>query len=373
MNKTIIYSGEFVLPDRSAAANRVVANSKAFAELGYKTVFLGSSGSNNSFCGVREVSGFKDMFEASHPSSSLQWIKHIFSVKNLKSFARKYNAGTVILYNTPVLTLICVRLAFIFSGIKVYYDCTEWTKFTEGSYLKRLFKYIDEWFVRNTLPFFCDGIIAISDIMVKKYRRCRKLIMIPPLVDITDTVWNQKPFDDDDIFEFCFAGIPDGNKESPDKILEAFSLISDDKIRLRIVGITKNDYITNYPDSASLAGDRRIVFEGRVPHKDAVQFIINCDCYIFIRVSDSRNNAGFPTKFAEAYTLCRPVITTAISDLPSYFENNECGELLDGISVEKISAAMKRQLEKGKISKDGRLSDRFDYHSYLEEFKSFIN
>lgn len=372
MNKTIIYMGEFVLPDKSAAANRVVANSKAFAELGYNTVFLGSSDSYDSFEGVREVSGFKDMFEASHPSSSLQWIKHIFSVKNLKSLVRKYDAGIVILYNLPVLSLICVRLAFIFSGIKVYYDCTEWTKFTEGSYLKRIFKYIDEWFVRNTLPLFCDGIIAISDIMVNKYRGCKKLIKIPPLVDTADSIWNQKACEDSDFFEFCFAGIPDGNKESPDKILEAFSQISNDKTRLRIVGMTKNDYLSNYPDLAYLAEDSRIVFEGRVPHKDAVHFIINCDCYIFIRVSDSRNNAGFPTKFVEAYTLRCPVITTAISDLPLYFDNNEFGELLDGLSVEKISDAMKRQIEKGKISKDGKLSDRFDYHSYLEEFKKFF-
>lgn len=373
MNNTIIYSGEFVLPDKSAAANRVVANSKAFAELGYRTVFLGSSVSDDSFDGIREVTGFKDMFESSHPSSSLQWIKHIFSVKNLKTLLRKYDAGIVILYNLPVISLICVKISFLFSGIKVYYDCTEWTKFTEGSFLKRLFKYIDEWFVRNTLPLFCDGIIAISDTMIKKYRRCKKLIRIPPLVDITDEIWNQKPYDGTDIFEFCFAGIPDGNKESPDKILEAFSRVSDENTRLRIVGMTKNDFVVNYPDLAFLAEDSRIVFEGRVSHKDAVRFIINCDCYIFIRVSDLRNNAGFPTKFSEAYTLCRPVITTSISDLPSYFVDDDTGELLDGISVEKIADAMKRQIEKGKISKDGKLSDEFDYHSYISDFNTFLN
>ena len=100
--------------------------------------------------------------------------------------------------------------------------------------------------------------------------------------------------------------------------------------------MTKNDFIINYPSFSDLAENSRIVFEGRVSHKDAVRFIINCDCYIFIRISDLRNNAGFPTKFSEAFTLCRPVITTAISDLPSYFENYRCGELIESISAEKL-------------------------------------
>ena len=34
---------------------------------------------------------------------------------------------------------------------------------------------------------------------------------------------------------------------------------------------------------------------------------------------------------------------------------------------------MKKQINKGKIPKDGKLSDEFDYHRYISEFKRFLD
>ena len=39
MKGSIIYYGGFALPDKNAAANRVVSNGKLFDSLGYKTIF----------------------------------------------------------------------------------------------------------------------------------------------------------------------------------------------------------------------------------------------------------------------------------------------------------------------------------------------
>ena len=85
MSRTILYVGEFVLPDKGAAANRVVSNSKIFKELGYETIFLGAADSDDFFHGIRKIDGFENMYEEAHPSSSVQWAKHIFSTekKNL--------------------------------------------------------------------------------------------------------------------------------------------------------------------------------------------------------------------------------------------------------------------------------------------------
>ncbi|MCC8151715.1 MAG: hypothetical protein LIO96_09760 [Lachnospiraceae bacterium] len=40
---TIIYVGGFELPDKNAAAHRVLSNGKILTELGYRVVFLGIS------------------------------------------------------------------------------------------------------------------------------------------------------------------------------------------------------------------------------------------------------------------------------------------------------------------------------------------
>ena len=370
MNSTIIYVGEFVLPDKSASANRVVSNGKVFGKLGYNTVFLGASADNSTFDGIRKVDGFENMYEEAHPSTSVQWLKHIFSVKNIVKLVKQYeDVRMIILYNLPVLTVVQVKRAFRKQNIQIVYDCTEWTTDTNGSLLKKIFKAVDEFFVRNTLTYIADGIIAISNMMMQKYKKCRKLVKIPPLIDTEEPIWHQKRDRNDENFEFCFAGIPDGKKESLDKVVSALASIESENIRLKIVGVTADEFCRMYPELSQLSADLRIEFKGRVSHEQAVKSIIDCDCYIFIREADRRNNAGFPTKFAEAYTCSAPVITTKISDVESYFINDEKGVLLDDSSVESIAEAMIRQIEKGRCECQRELDSAFSTDSFVDDFR----
>ena len=41
MNKTIVYIGGFELPDKNAAAQRVISNAKIFRKLGYHVIYVG--------------------------------------------------------------------------------------------------------------------------------------------------------------------------------------------------------------------------------------------------------------------------------------------------------------------------------------------
>lgn len=372
MKKAIIYAGEFVLPDKSASANRVVSNAEIFKELGFRTYFFGSADSSEAFDGIRQIKGHPEMFERAHPSSTVQWAKHIFSTADIRQLAEKYDAGIIILYNLPVITLLRVKRAFRNTDIKIVYDCTEWTAYTDGGMLKRLFKATDEWFVRNTLDIFADNIIVISEMMRKKYKKCRNIIKLPPLVDVSDPIWHQKPTDKMQVFEFCFAGVPDGKKESPDKIVGAFSKIKNSNIRLKIAGMTKEDFVDAYPDYRDTAADERISFMGKVSHTKAVKQMTDCDCYIFIRPSDRRNNAGFPTKFAEAYTLSCTMIASEVSDIGAYFNNESNSILLKDESEEKIKEAMEKVIAYGKAHKPRELNNTFDYHGFTDVCRDFF-
>lgn len=371
MEKRIVYTGEFVLPDKSAAANRVVSNGKIFASLGYKTVFLGASGDDTAFDGVRPVEHTDNMYEQAHPKSSKEWIKHIFSTKNLEELVAKTNASMVIAYNLPIITLLRIKSAFKKKGIKIAYDCTEWSADTNGSFLKRLFKKIDEWFVRNTLGLLCDNIIVISDLMAGKYSRCKNLIKLPPLVDINSACWHQAVTENDK-FEFCFAGGLDGNKESLDKVIEAFSSIENADVVLNVVGITKQDFVKAYP-TCKAASDTRINFVGAVSHDKSVEYILNSDCYVFVRVADRRNNAGFPTKFAESYTAGTNIITTATSDIANYYKTGEIGTLLADLSVADIRSAILAEIGKGKRKNKGELRKEFDITNYIGLCEKFLS
>lgn len=369
---TIIYYGGFTLPDKSAAANRVVSNGKIFNSLGYNTVFIGAAPPDESFDGIRPVKGYENMFEQAHPKTSSQWIKHIFDVSRIEEIAEKYgDVERIILYNTPLFTLLKAKNFFSKKNIKVCYDCTEWTKDTDGSFLKKVFKAFDEILVRNFAHKVADGMIVISNMMKKKYKKNKNLVLLPPLVDINDAIWHQQS-DNDGRFEFCFAGVPDGKKESLDKAVEAFCSINKKNTHFRIIGITEDDFRRIYSDCYIPKNVRnKITFMGKLTHEETIKYVLGCDCYIFIRRSDRRNNAGFPTKFAESYTCGVPIITTDVSDVGEYIKRSGKGSLLKDMSAENIAEAMLMQIEN---KFDGKaLNAAFHYETFIQSTEGWLN
>lgn len=369
---TIIYYGGFTLPDKSAAANRVVSNGKIFSALGYKTVFIGAAPSDESFDGLRNVSGYENMFEHAHPKSTKQWLTHMFSVEHIEAVMKNYgDVKKIILYNVPMFTLMKAKKVFSKRNIEVCYDCTEWTKDTDGSLPKRLFKAFDEILISSFAHKVADGMIAISSMMEKKYKKAKKLVVLPPLVDINDEIWHQPTEEHEGIFEFCFAGIPDGKKESLDKVVEAFCSINKKNTRLRIIGITEDDFSRIYPDCFIPKNVRnKMLFMGRLSHRETIKHVLGCDCYIFIRRSDKRNNAGFPTKFAESFTCGVPIITTDVSDVGSYITKSGRGTLLKDMTVQNVSEAMLYQLENKQSAKS--LNTAFHYESFISQTESWL-
>lgn len=369
-NGTIIYYGGFSLPDKSASANRVVSNGKIFDKLGYKTVFIGVT--EESFEGLRPVQNHENMFEHSHPKSTKEWLRHMFSVEAIESVVKNHNdVCRIILYNVPMFTLMKAKKVFSKRNIEVCYDCTEWTKDTDGSLPKRIFKAFDEILISNFAHKVADGMIAISSMMEKKYKSSKNLLILPPLVDTNDEIWHQQPENHEGVFEFCFAGIPDGKKESLDKVVEAFCEINKKNTFLRIIGITENDFNKIYPEFFIPKNVRnKITFMGRLSHPETIKYVLGCDCYIFIRRSDKRNNAGFPTKFAESFTCGVPIITTDVSDVGEYIKKHSRGSLLDNMTTNDISEAMLYQIENRSDSKS--LDNTFHYESFIQPTENWL-
>jgi len=57
---TIIYVGNFELPDKGASANRVVSNGRIFEKIGYRTVFLGVR--KEKFSGIKSMNEPEGIF-----------------------------------------------------------------------------------------------------------------------------------------------------------------------------------------------------------------------------------------------------------------------------------------------------------------------
>ena len=362
---TIVYMGNFELPDKNAAAHRVMNNGKIFKDLGYRVVYLGAVREEH-FSGVRQSDYSEDIYEEAYPLGIKQWVSHLFDTTNIKSVVDKYDdVCMVIAYNTPYVTYKNVKKAFSKKGIKVAYDCTEWNSFAEGSLPKRIYKKLDEKQIRNKLSKKCDDIIVISKLMESKYKG-KNLLRLPPLVDIEDAIWHQEKKTHDGVFEFCFAGTTN-NKEKIDVIVSAFSKIKVDNVRLRIIGTKKEEYLLAFPEHKDILNES-IVFMGRLSHEDTVRYVLSCDCYIFIREATRRNEAGFPTKFAESYTCGVPIISTDVSDIKAYADDRVM--LLQGVDENAVIDAIKKA--SAEFERNDCLRDSFDYRNYLEESRDWL-
>lgn len=370
---TILYVGNFELPDKGAAANRVMNNRKLFSELGYRVAMLGIV--HEQFDGVRVSSYDQDIYEEAYPVSTAAWAKHMGSIRNIAAVAAHYSdAIMVLLYNVPFLLLKNCKAYFGKRNIKVCYDCTEWTPVTEGSFAKRFIKKWDCKLIRNRLGKESDGLIVVSKMMQKAYQDQKNLLYLPPLVDITDTIWHPNPPYTPQTFEFCFAGMLDGDKDSLDKIVEGFSKMKRDQAILRIIGVTKDAFLVHYPAMSKVLEELAdsLIFMGRRSHAETISYVLGCSCYIFVRKPDTRNNAGFPTKFAEAFTCGRPIIATEISDIGEYMRMCDRGILLKSPDTEKIAAAMETVMNTSSRYATAELSSSFHFQRYMSETEQWV-
>ena len=117
-----------------------------------------------------------------------------------------------------------------------------------------------------------------------------------------------------------------------------------------------------------LENESRIIFMGRLSHEETVKYILSCNCYIFIREASRRNEAGFPTKFAEAFTSGASIISTDVSDIKDFADERVL--LLDSTDETAVYDVMKNACDK--FSDDYSLRNDFDYRNYLSESEKWL-
>ena len=379
MKKKILYIGGFKLPDRNAAAQRVLGNARALQELGYEVVFLGTTENK-----VRDSffsKGFRSR-ELKYPSNTIEWFNNITSIKSVKQVIEEEKPNTLIVYNYPGIQMYKLRKLCYKKQIKLIADVTElytpeW--FSIFSAVKRF----DVWLRMKHLHFKLDGLIVISSLLESYYRsKIDKLIKVPPLVS-DDYISIKTIGKDNNRIELVYSGSPgNGGKDKLDLIIKSFTNVKNNtkiNCQLNIVGVTKEDFLKHF--EISNPSLENVIFWGRVTHETALNIVQKSHFSVFFRDPNLVNNAGFPTKFVESISSGTPVITNATSDLPDYFKkySKKIGFLVEDLkSSDSIHQAF---FDAFQTIKDGTYQDMslfckksnlFNYINYVEEFKKIF-
>jgi len=373
---TILYIGSFELPDKNAAAHRVLSNAKIFRELGYNVVFIDvdrNSKSSLEISSKKNIQGF-DCWSRKFPDSPLQWIKYLLGIKAFKDIAAKYdNIKALICYNFQSGALLRLKNYCKKKNIKLIADCTEWYED------KRIIKKIDTVLRMEYIHKKIDGVICISSYLEEYYQTYVKTVIIPPLVDLEEEKWQFREFKSDtNKLHFVYSGRPGKHKDKLNYIIEALNTVNRKYSYIfTIIGITKQQYLEYYPEHRAIIDRLQhcIEFLGEISHDKSLKYVKSADFVIFIREDKRANNAGFPTKFVESMTCGIPVITTRTSDLINYLSDGKNGFFININNNITSTIEVVLQLEREKINdmkSQCKAENPFSYQNYINSLEKFM-
>lgn len=382
---TVLYIGGFELPDKNAAAHRVLSNAKLFREFGFKTVFLGVdrsiAESSKGTLEKKEFQGF-EYWTQSYPQTFREWLHYLISIRFFLNTLKHYqDVKLVICYNYQAPAFYKLFRFCRKNGIKIIADCTEWYGAQGETLIKKLFKGIDSFFRMRIIQKNLDGIIVISSYLQNYYKSYYKakgsIALLPPLVDLSEKKWNspQHSSKTEEQITLFYAGSPGKEKDKINKIIHSVAALkSEHSVFFRCIGITLEQYLRLYPEDVQLLKDLsdRIIFIKHLTHVECISHLSSSDFSIFFRDDNLVTRAGFPTKLVESISCGIPVITNDTSDIKKYIQSGKNGFILGSNVKEDLSLIFsepKNNLNSMKATVDRSL---FDFKRYAKEFETFL-
>lgn len=369
---TIIYIGGFEMPDRNAAAHRVLNNAKILRRIGYNVVFCGVDKTISEDCVVPQRLGPFWNMPSKYPQKTSEWVKSLVDFSHIKNtFSCFDDVKYVFAYNMHARPLSNLLKYCHKRKIKVFADATEWYGNAFSLHPIKFVRWYDTHHVMTNLQKKADGIIAISTFLEEYYRPfVKNIIRVPPLVDIEEEMWKAEPENYPETVEFTYTGVAGRDKDKLGLIVKCFSNIQQDFL-FTIYGLTQEQFLCAYPDLESeirmLEG--KIVFKGRVSHTESVLGLKRADYCVFIRDRNRKNMAGFPTKLAECVTSGTGIIANNVSNIEDYFPLMN-SYLLDSINIDEIVAYIRLAIKNGKVMHTQ--NRKFHWENEVDKFDSFL-
>ncbi len=388
---TIVYIGGFELPDKNAAAQRVMTNAQIFRELGYRVLLVGLNKSRPADGKLYPADTGKtglEAWEMGYPDSSTKWFRQILSDAPLRKLFLQTKIGkldAVICYNHPAVSQWRIaKLARKHQAFAIA-DCTEWYARRHWSSLSGAVKNLDVALRMRYINPRMDGLITTSPFISDFYRQHgMPIVEIPTLM--APEVAAQVPAIDrsDGITRLFFAGTgfdkttvaesSDGLKDRLDWVFEVLhkAKMLGAKFHMDLFGVDRRKYLELVPEQAgildSMEGD--LTFHGRQPRETLLKVLPQAAFSIFFRKSTRTNLAGFPSKLAESISYGTPVITNPLPSSCQFMTEARVGHLIELLDLDQAAEKIVKILDQSDAEINAMKA--YCYSSDIFHYRSFI-
>jgi glycosyltransferase involved in cell wall biosynthesis len=384
----LIFGDSFSFPEGNAATNRIYTFAKGFTENGMNVHVICFK---NEY--LDNYNGMVDGIKYYHPYSQTKrsnffivrrWVKFL---KYIKAFTlvRKINREDKILavnlYTYNIQTELFVYILGRLLRTKIIFDrCEHPMQLFKTNLFGQTFGKLKTGLQTKLY----DGMFCISYYLIDFYKKRGfdedKLFLVPSTVD---TERFSSDFSTRFPYEYIiYCGSLTILKDGVNILVESFKSISDKYPEINLVLIGKGDSIKDEilikELVAKLDLNTRVVFLGQLPRTEVPAYLCNAKILALARPESKIADAGFPSKLTEYLATGKPVVVTAVGEIPVYLKDSQHAFLAIPGSVdsfsEKLDFALSNYEFAQSVGRKGRelTSTIFNYNFQSKRMIEFI-
>lgn len=384
----ILLCGGFRLPDGSASAQRAIPNVRILQSLGYEVHLVGKA--HLPSLGLQkaphrfEVEGIP-CWNIQSPIEGAKLGRYEQTSDVIEAIAKELGIATlhsVIAYNFPLKGVTTMNRFCQRNGIIPIVEVADWYELNSWSPME-VFRFLNHEYRMKVTQKGMANIICASAYLENFYKGANT-VRVPTCVDMDAPKWQTPPAARPQSGRrFIFVGSAGARmkKDNVAALVEAFAKLPSDAPDhvFHVLGITADQMVQVEPElsTAIQRMGSRLVCHGRVPHIQALSEIKASDFFVFFRPRTRANEAGCPTKLAEAFSCGIPTITNDSGDVSRYITSPLHGMVVPKPDVDDMADALMKALEipdeqLGRMKEACYQDNPFRYQIYATQVGDFL-
>ena len=351
----IIFGDAFTFPEGDASTNRVYAYARGFLDHGSEVhVVCFRNTYQQGSSGEAEGISYYHPFNRSIRSSSFilrrmhSAAKFARTFKLLRQIQRKDRNVFVLCYTKSFSTQL---FAYLLSRILGFLLVLERSEHPFKDYKSKAALRL-RGTIRVALEIrFTDLIFCISDYLMEFYNARgageEKLYKVPSTVDSERFIGSfRRPIARKYI---CYCGSLTMLKDGVDILIRSYAGLANryKDVDLALVGRadTQEDEMFFRDLATSLGIRERVHFTGKLPRNEVPAYLCNAEILTLARPKSMVADAGFPSKVTEYLATGKPVVVTAVGEIPNYLTDDVDAYIAEAGSPESFTERMMYALD----------------------------